>query len=165
MLEELPFALDESTRRGAQVLVDRGMGMAPYRADQKHLVEMLDDVLADDRLEILDFVGCPNRALSNRSAPGPAPWSPPAADVPVVVLTDLGIGGDLVDQGRASVGEWLQFAQSVRRSGHELLAFVPYEASRWPPSLAHAMTPIHWSERTTAAEVRHARRDAKRSRR
>jgi hypothetical protein len=82
----------------------------------------------------------------------------------VVVITDLGIGGPVLSDDRAPVTEWLAFARRVVASRHPLIAFVPYEARRWPPRLARTMTLLHWSERTTVGEVRRAIREAFRTR-
>jgi len=88
------------------------------------------------------------------------PWRAARPGTPLVVVTDLGISGPAVNADRADVGEWLRFAQLVRESGSELIALVPFEAGRWPPALARAMTMIHWSERTNVGAVRRARHES-----
>ena len=161
-LEYLPRQRVATLRRGAQVLVDLGAGMDPYRQDVERLVAQLDSILADDRLTVAGFAGTPLRGLDTPVGDR-LPWSPPPAGSPVVLVTDLGIGGPLVSEDRAHPAEWLVFASGVRRAGHPLIAFVPYEARRWPSPLARAITILHWSERTTVGAIRRAVRESTRA--
>ena len=77
-------------------------------------------------------------------------------------VTDLGIGGPMLDRERPRTADWLAFARCALEAGHVLVAFVPYEATRWPRRLLRVMTLVHWSERTTVGAVRRALRDARR---
>jgi hypothetical protein len=158
-IDRVPMLATFSVRRGADILVDLGAGLDPFRSDIDHILQQFDAVLADDRLRITFFSSCPPRSAATGPAPSIA-WSATRPRTPVVVLTDLGIGGPLVDLDRASSAEWLEFACTVRAAHRPLIAIVPYEAGRWPAVLARAMTIIHWSERTTAGEVRRAIREA-----
>jgi hypothetical protein len=153
---ELPRRLTPTLRRGVQLLVDRGPGMIPFSADQSAFIRDIDDVLSDDRLEVLYFAGCPSRGAGPGARSGWTDWSPPPPGTPVLALTDVGLGGSPLDADCSSPDEWLRFAHHVRDEGCALFALVPYEASRWPPALARAMTLLHWSERTTVGEVRRA---------
>lgn len=159
-LTTLPRLPAPTLRGGAQVLLDRGAGMDPFLSDQEALVRHLDDILSDDRLKVLFFVGCPSLGVSDRPRGKLNTWRAPPSTTVVLVVTDLGIGGPLLDEDRAGVSEWLRFAHRARAEGHALLGLVPYDARRWPPLLARAMVLLHWSERTTASEVRHAMRDS-----
>lgn len=147
-------------RRGVQLLLDVGPAMDPYAADQRGLVKALDDLLADDRLALWFFSRCPGRRVWSEPGSTPCAWRPPAHGAPVIVLSDLGIGGPLLDRERPGASEWLGFARRVREAGHALVGLVPYEATRWPRRLQLAMVLIHWSERTTVGTVRRALRDA-----
>jgi hypothetical protein len=157
---DLPRLLTTTLRRGVQLLVDRGPGIVPFSADQLMFVGAIDDVLSDDRLEVLHFAGCPSRGVG----PGPrsdwTEWTAPPSGTPVLAVTDIGLGGSPLDPDCSSPDEWLRFAHHVRDEGCALFALVPWEASRWPPALARAMTLLHWSERTTVGEVRRAVRRA-----
>ena len=160
-LRRIPRLPTLTLRRGVQVLVDIGPGLDPYRDDVAHLLQGLDDLLPDDRLAVEFFRGTPARELYSAGQEQTRQWSPPPAAAPVLLVTDLGIGGPPLAEDRASVAEWLAFARRVRVSGHALLALVPYEARRWPPPLTRAMTILHWSERTTVGGVRRARRESR----
>jgi hypothetical protein len=163
-LHRLPRLPAPTLRGGAQVLVDLSTAMDPFAEDQRQIVNALDDILTDERLHVLYFAGCPSRGVGTGARDGWAPWTPPPRGVPVVTLTDLGIGGPDLDEDRAAPAEWLRFAQRVRADGHVLIALVPYEASRWPAALAREMVLIHWSERTTVGAIRRTMRHAWRRR-
>jgi hypothetical protein len=156
----LPRKPSLTLRRGVQLLLDHGSGMDPFRQDRDRLVQSLDDILSDDRLEILDFIGCPSRGAGTGTRDEWKAWTAPAQGTPVVAVTDVGIGGAPLDEDRANTAEWLEFAHHVRAQGCVLIALVPYEARRWPPALTRGMTMIHWCERTTVGSVRRAVRDA-----
>ena len=161
-LEQLPRLARATMRRGVQVLLDRSVPMDPFQQDQRDLVEALDDILADDRLEVLCFAACPVRGVGSGARSTWRAWKPPPQGIPILAVTDLGIGGPMFDEDRPSPGEWLRFALRARIGGHRLISLVPYEATRWPPTLARVMSIIHWSERTTAGQVRRAICDARR---
>jgi hypothetical protein len=160
MLSSLPRLPSLTLRRGVELLIDRSAGIDPFRADIDGLVQSLDDILSDDRLEVARFAGCPSRGVGSGPRATWKPWTGTHPGTPVVVVTDLGIGGPAADRDRATTSEWLKFARRVRESGCELIALVPYEAGRWPPVLSRAMTVIHWSERTSVGSVRRARHEA-----
>ena len=153
-LTRLPRLPAPTLRGGAQLLLDVSAGMDPFLEDQQQILNALDDIFADDRLDVLYLAGCPDRGVGKGPRDGWAPWTPPPHGVPVVALTDLGIGGPVLDDDRAAPAEWLRFAQRVQVEGHALVALVPYEASRWPAALSREMVLIHWSERTTVGAVR-----------
>ena len=159
-LQRVPRLPTATVRAGAQLLLDIGSGMDLFLEDQQQIVDALDDILADDRLEVFYFAGCPGRGVGTGPRADWLPWTPPPRGVPVVVLTDLGIGGPVLDDDRAGPAEWLRFARHVRSEGHPLIALVPYEASRWPPALARDLVVVHWSERTTVGAVRRTIRHA-----
>jgi hypothetical protein len=161
-LQFLPRLPVPTLRRGVQVLLDVGQGMDPFAEDQRGLVRALDDVLADDRLEVLRFNGCPTRGVQGESESRYRAWRPPPNGVPLLAVTDLGIGGPMLDRERATASEWLAFAHRVREAGYDMVVLVPYEATRWPRRLQSTMKLIHWSERTTVGAVRRALRDGRR---
>lgn len=161
-IRELPRLTRQTTRWGCQVLKDRGPGMAPFREDVAQVVDALDDILPGDCLEAHDFVACPSRGLLRVSKTGFEPWQPPPQGMPILVISDLGIGGPMMDHTQGTIAEWVAFADNARAAGCRLVGLVPYEATRWPPRVARAMTLVHWSERTLAGHVRRAMRDAAR---
>ena len=140
-----------------------GSGDGPVPQDINYLIERLRAIAPSDLLTIEPFLGCPSRgddAVSSLRAG----WAPPPRGTPVIVVTDLGIGGPLHGRDRATQEEWLVFARSVRLAGHPLIGFIPYEPRRWPSRLARTMTLLHWSERTRIGSVKRAMREASRVR-
>lgn len=161
-IRTLPRRLAPTLRRGVQLLLDIGAGMLPFLEDQRSLTAALDDILSDDRLDVLYFAGCPSRGVGPGARDEWRAWRPPPLGTPVLAVTDLGIGGPRLDDDRAGVAEWLAFAQHAAAEGYRLLALVPHQATRWPAQLERVMTLIHWSERTTVAPVRRAVREGRR---
>jgi hypothetical protein len=161
-IERLPRLPRATMRRGVQVLLERSPSMDPFRQDQCDLVKALTDILTADRLEVLYFAASPFRGVGSGARSTWREWKPPPRGTPILAVTDLGIGGPMIEEDRPSPGEWLRFARRAEIAEHLLIALVPYEVVRWPPTLARAMPIIHWSERTTAGQIRRAIRDAER---
>jgi hypothetical protein len=155
-LKHLPRLPVPTLRRGIQLLVDVGEGMLPFARDRAELVEAIQHLVP--RTELKMFVGCPSRGSGSgaRSQKGWPRWRPPARGTPVVLLSDLGLGGPQLSLDRALSAEWLAFCARARRAGCPLVAFVPYERQRWPRPLARAMILVTWDRGTTAGQVRHA---------
>lgn len=157
-LAELPMLPLTTLRQGAQVLVDGWIGMAPFSADQQSMVQAISRMISRDRLELLRFAGCPTRGVGTGSRREWRRWQAPPRQTRVLVLSDLGIGGPLLDRDRANPSEWLEFAKQVRDAHCPIAALVPYKPARWPTELANSITLIHWSERLTAGAIRRALR-------
>ena len=150
-LGRMPSLPRPSLRRGAQVLVDLGAGMEPFRQDQDSFVAALRRVLGEERVEVLHFADCPSRDVG---APGTAEWTgyrPPSSGVPVVLLTDLGLG--FAARGARPL-EWRAFLDGIRAEGSPCIAFVPYPRARVPRLLRTAAVVVRWDRPTTIGWVR-----------
>ncbi|MEQ1909606.1 MAG: hypothetical protein ABMA15_12335 [Vicinamibacterales bacterium] len=158
-LSRVPRFRTTTLRRGALVLVDVGTGMDPYRIDVDQLLVWFDELVADGRLTVRYFVRTPAEGVFALDRQETTPWAAPAPGTPIMLISDLGIGGLTLGEDRATVADWLAFAEMAVRSSSPLLALVPYEARRWPTRLARAMTLLHWSERTSVGTVRRAKRE------
>jgi hypothetical protein len=149
----VPRLTRASVRLGLQLLIDVGEAMTPYRRDQEWLAEQILNVAGAPSVETLFFRGTPLRgAGSGPDFTWPA-FQPPHAGTPVLVLTDLGIGRPARVVDRAAPDEWLEFFDGVRAAGSSVVAFVPYELRRVPPSMTARCSVIPWDRRTTAASV------------
>ena len=152
-VEELPLLSSPTLTRGVQLLIDRSQAMMPFIRDQMRLHEEILAVVGPDRVEALRFVGCPTR----RAGAGPedtwSDYSPPLTGAPVLLLTDLGIGRPGFGYEYAGVNEWVEFAHLVKKAKSPLIAFVPYDESRWPSLLRSHMSIIQWDRNTTAITV------------
>ncbi|HEX7186218.1 MAG TPA: hypothetical protein VF756_30615 [Thermoanaerobaculia bacterium] len=142
---------------GIQVLVDRGDAMLPFAADQEQLVEQVGAVAGRDRLQVLDFEGCPSWGAGTDSQGEWEDyferWTPPAG-TPVLALTDLGIGAGAYGSRPVRPAEWRAFAERLRRAGCPLVAFVPYARERWPAGLDRSLRILPWDRGTSARTVR-----------
>jgi hypothetical protein len=153
-LPVLPRENAATMRRGVQFLVDGGLGMSPFRFDVEQLLQAIARLLPPERMRTFHYIGSPLRKCLADGADVLKTWAPPARGTPVMLVSDLGIGGPSLNDDRATVPEWLEFANAVRRAGCPLLALVPYGPDRWPRVLARAVRIIHWDHRTSAAAVR-----------
>jgi hypothetical protein len=151
---ELPLHKSWGSRRGLQLLVDDGPGMAPFRADVERLWGRLSALLPADRLSRLAFQGCPTRGCRAPRRKGSRPWLPP--DGAVLVVTDFGIAAAEPPAGPCRPAEWLAFCALAESGGVQLRSLVPYPAHRWPAALVGRLHPVPWDRGTTAAMVRRA---------
>lgn len=153
-LRELPLQRSWSSRRGLQLLIDDGPGMAPFRADVERLWARLGELLPADRLTRLAFQGCPTRGCRVPRRKGSRPWVPP--DSAVLVVTDLGIAAAEPSSGPCRPAEWLAFCAMAEAAGVQLRSLIPYPAHRWPVALVGRLHPVAWDRSTSAATVRRA---------
>jgi hypothetical protein len=110
--------------------------------------------VASDQLRLLYFTGCPSRDCAAPGDEDMHPWQAPPPGTPLLLFSDLGIGRPPGTTDRASVEEWVDFADRARTAGCTLIALVPYGPRRWPRRLTRVMQIVHWDPRTTAAVVR-----------
>ena len=89
-------------------------------------------------------------------------WESPGRGVPLLVVSDFGVGTPLEDEGFADPAEWLAFARRVAEAGGSTVAVTPFAPRRWPAALTRPMTFVHWSERTTARQAARALRESAR---
>lgn len=151
----LPRRRAWGVRRGLQVLVDRGAGMAPFTADIEQLLSQLLELVPRDRVQPSRFVGSPLRGVKVPRKPQ-ASWRPPERDTALLVISDLGLCNSDESFGSAGNAEWLEFASAARRAGLQLRTLVPYAPARWPAALSGPLCCVHWDRRTTAGSVRRA---------
>lgn len=159
-IKEVPRKMRRSLRLGMQILIDVGMGMQPFHADQDSIIEALGALLPEEDLRILMFSNCPSRGCQGAPAWQDAHWTP-VAGVPVVLITDLGIGAIGLDSAAAGLSEWSTFLDEAERANCPVVAFVPYGRDRWPKTLADRMRIVTWDRTTTADDVRRARRSCR----
>lgn len=153
ILRELPRHSSPTLRRGLQLLIDKSQAMTPFARDQNSLQKEIVQLAGLDRVEIMRFAASPLRGAGNARKPWPE-YRPPLPGTPVVLVTDLGICQPMFADDWASPAEWLSFCQLAHQAGCPLIAFVPYQPSRWPPELTQAMTIIQWDRKTNAGTVR-----------
>ncbi|MGZ6613101.1 MAG: hypothetical protein ACXVFQ_01550 [Solirubrobacteraceae bacterium] len=162
VLRRVPRRTIPTLRRGAQVLVDLAPALMPYRDDVEDALGGISGLLTADRLDVVPFIGCPTRGVASGVRDAWSVWRPPPRGTPVLVLSDLGIGGAALDPDRASTGEWRAFAAIAARAGTPVVALVPFGKQRWPLELTRGMTVVEWDVYTGVASIRRAIRTSRR---
>ena len=141
----IPREPTPTLRFGAQVLVDVGDALLPYRHDQRQVVQALRRLLGSQFFEAWQFQGTPARGVQPLgSRQEPQPYRPPPTGTPVLVLGDLGMAPPHFTLPAVTLGEWRQFAAMVRDSGRRLVACVPYGPARWPAALHGLVELRYW---------------------
>ena len=148
---EIPRQRAQTLFRGAHVLVDIGEPMEPFAADQEQLVTVIRRVVGEDLVDVRSF----RRTPANGCGSGPlwtwSPYQPPRTVLPLVLLTDLGIGGSTVSTDRASEQEWLRFFSTVPEE-LPIIVLNPYPPRRWPAALTDRAVILQW-DRVTSPRV------------
>ena len=150
-----------TTRRGVQLLIDRGAAMAPLAADREQVRAGLVRLLGADRVDTLYFAGCPTRGVGPGARRSWQPdWKAPARGMPVIVIGTLGLVGSVLDDDAASAAEWVGLAEQARAGGNPEIVLSPFGPERWPAELVRAFVWVPWSERLSAAQLNRIRSDA-----
>jgi hypothetical protein len=145
-----------TTRNGLQLLIDRSESMTFFARDAIWVEQQIVHVVGADRVQSLRFAELPQRGIG-RSGEEWRAYRPPIAGVPILVLTDLGIGGTSVALAAA---EWAAFAKMVKAAGCPVVALVPYPPQRWPEAAVRTMTIAQWERSLDARRARMAMRQA-----
>jgi hypothetical protein len=153
----VPLRHVPTLRFGVQILVDGGDGMAPFAADQDHVVRQVRDLVGAERTEVRYFANAPLRGVGYGPVWTWTDYRPPAPGTPVLVLSDIGLGGWWLDPARAERSEWEEFARVIVGHGCELIALVPYPAARWPAWLTRRFAVATWDRRLTAGRAQRTR--------
>jgi hypothetical protein len=154
---QLPVLPRPSLFRGVQLLVDVGTAMVPFRRDVAVLADLVTVVVGRASVDRQYFADSPLNGIG----PG-ARWTwyeryvPPAPGTPVLVVSDLGIGGPLGNTARSTPEEWAALVDVLGRRGSPLVALVPYPRSRWPGELVGRLPIVAWDRRTSLTHVRRA---------
>ena len=78
---------------------------------------------------------------------------------PVLVLTDLGLGGPQVQPMRASAAEWCRYAVGVARAESPVIALVPYSVDPAHRMVSRRIAVVPW-DRASVSTAQRARRRA-----
>ena len=150
----LPRVPAPTLRHGVQLLLDRGPALTPFLRDQEWLADQVRKVAGTERVEMLDFFGCPTRRGPFEDESQEPAYAPPAMGTVILAMTDLGIGRPPGWEDRATEAEWLAFAGLVRKAACPLVALVPYDSERWPTALASRIMILTFDRVTAVATVR-----------
>ncbi|GLF97922.1 hypothetical protein [Streptomyces yaizuensis] len=167
-LVSVPRRARLTARRGVQLLLDHGPGMAPFQDDRDWLRELVASVAGRDRVEVLRFRGTPARGVVRDDPLTREPYRPPQPGTPVVLFSDLGrLRPPFTGRTAARPGEWERFTDSVTHSGCPVVCLTPYPDTDYPAALRRtvALVPLDRSlslghAREITARVRRARERA-----
>ena len=134
--------------------------MSPLAFDCEQVRSALTRLLGATNIETAYFAGCPPRDPRIGAHDELEPWRSPAAGVPIVLISDMGLSGSTLHEEWASPSEWLQFAERARATDNPVIVLCPYGSDRWPDLLVRRFTWVPWSERLSAAQLSRIRRDA-----
>jgi|GEM_PF-4781494 len=145
--DPLPVLTESTTRRGVQLLVDRGARMTGFTNDRRMLERTFDRVFGRERVEMLRFAELPTLA----GADAVDTWKPyrqPAPLVPIVVVTVL---------GPATARRWSALVERWAKQARKVTFITPHGVERASASLVARAQFVHWEHSTTARSARRAR--------
>lgn len=142
-----------STRVGAQLLVDIGESMSPFRADRSWLIKELSDVVGRDHIDVQRFAVCPLRAVGTGPRSTWRAYRPPPVRSPVLAFTDAG----MFARGTTSAADdWASFGTMVNRAGCGLVLVTPLAPSSVPCELRERAAVLSFDRTLTMGVVRDA---------
>ncbi len=151
----LPRRPTATLRHGVQLLLDVSSAMEPFAQDMLEIARVVEQVVGGPRTQRLRVRASPLRAVTTR-AQREEPWRAPVRGTPVLIVSDLGIGGDPLERTGPTSADWHVLAKRARASGCPVVALVPFGAAHWDGALMQLIMHIHWDHRVTAGVVRRA---------
>jgi len=148
----IPRRLQWSLALGMQLLLDVGPAMEPFMTDLLQLSMLFRECVGPDHVQEARFIDCPGRGILKGITM--EAYQPPDAGVPVVVVSDIGIGGPAMHVNRSRTDEWLDLARLLGARGSALLVLVPYPEEQFPGELHGGPVLVEWDRSTTAGTVR-----------
>ncbi|MCP4340058.1 MAG: hypothetical protein GY799_14500 [Desulfobulbaceae bacterium] len=141
-----------STSLGLQLLIDKGPGMAPFVTDQIAIARQFNECVGGERLEKCRFCNSPLRGLS--IAGSLVEYRPPQPGVPVVAVSDLGLGAPDTHINSSRPDEWLALARLLAARDSALAVLVPWPRERIPSRLRRSLAIVEWDRLTSATRAR-----------
>lgn len=151
LLERLPRRAIPTLKYGVQLLLDRSESMLPYAEDLRDLDAQLKKLVGGSRFTSSSFKGTPLTAPRYRKVRQRPKLR---SNLPILLVTDFGIGASLLSRDRARLGEWLEFAQHAARKNCPVVALIPHKPGCWPDFARANYLCIHWDRSTSAGDLR-----------
>jgi hypothetical protein len=153
VLRIIPRERDRSLLRGVQVLADTSTRFEPFARDVRELTHELRSIVGARQTEVLAFCDAPLRGVMLDGIGEPVPYRAPRSGVPVLAITDLGLGGRRRWLDRGLEDEWLALARRLASRGCRLVVLVPFPPERWPRRLARRALLVAWDRTTVPSSV------------
>lgn len=151
-VHRIPRLPEATVSLGAQLLMDGGETMAPFREDLDDLAAAMERVVGRELCQRFEFQSDPGASLRWTTQGERRRWTPQRGR-PVVLLTDLDIGTPAGSRDRASTVAWRRFTRRCAQAGAPPVAFTPLAPERWPRQLARLLRIVHWDRRTGVGDV------------
>ncbi|MEW8411370.1 MAG: hypothetical protein AB2728_21110 [Candidatus Thiodiazotropha sp.] len=151
LVKQLPRQPLPTLKYGVQLLLDRSQSMLPYAQDLVTLETNLKKLAGSSRFMRHNFKGAP------RTTPGDGKLRHPPKiinNVPILLVTDFGIGAPLLSRDRAGPGEWLAFAKLAGKKNCPVVALIPHKLRYWPEMARMNFLCIHWDRTTSTGDLR-----------
>jgi len=145
---DIPRQRVRTLSRGAHLLVDVGEPMEPFAADQDRLVGDILRIVGKDLVDVLSFRRTPAFGCGSGPLWTWKPYQVPRTVLPLVVISDLGVGGPPASADRANEGEWKAFLDALPAQ-LPVVVLNPYPPRRWPRALRRRAAILQWDRVTS----------------
>jgi hypothetical protein len=145
---DIPRQNIRTLSRGAHLLVDIGESMEPFAADQERLVGDIKRIVGHDLVDVLSFRRTPAHGCGSGPLWTWKPYQRPRVLLPLVAISDLGLGGPPVSVDRGSEADWAAFFDSLPAQ-LPVVILNPYPSRRWPAALRRRVVILQWDRVTS----------------
>jgi hypothetical protein len=152
-VRDLPRNASLTLRFGVEVLIDQGAGIELFGHDVRDLLTEINRVVGSDRVAVSRFAYAPLRGAGAGPRRFWRPYRPGSPRVRVLVVSDFGMGGSMLDYRQSGVDEWTAFARVLHRHGSGAVALTPYPRRLWPRWLPALMPVLPWDRKVTVGQV------------
>ncbi|MEU6773754.1 hypothetical protein [Streptomyces sp. NPDC046759] len=156
-LTAIPRLPLSTLRYGVQILADTSGAMEPFARDVEDVVAHVRALAGIANTEVLRFSDAPVRGAGPGSRATWQPYRPPRPGMRVLILSDLGAGGPLLNPWRGTEQEWRTTIHTIRQRGSEPVALVPLPEQHWPRWASGLLPMLTWDRGTTVGKALGAR--------
>jgi hypothetical protein len=118
--------------------------MQPFRRDQEEIARKIAGTVGREKVAVQYFAYSPLRGAGLGPGWTWQPYQPPSRRTPILLLSDLGIGGPAADFRKSTYAEWSEFTRIAAENDSDVVAFIVYPRDRWPTWLTALMRPVAW---------------------
>ncbi|SDM35464.1 hypothetical protein SAMN04487981_101247 [Streptomyces sp. cf386] len=137
-------------RHGVQILADTSGAMEPFARDVEDVIGHIRALAGVAGTQVLRFADVPVRGAGPGSrATWQRPYRPPRPGARVLILSDLGAGGPVLNPWRATEQEWRATIDTIRQRGCAPVALVPLPQRYWPRWARGLLPMLSWDRGTT----------------
>lgn len=158
-LDRLPWRQQSTLERGVQVYLDRSDSMQPFWHDEKELINRLQRLLGSRNVQVRWLEIDPWASTESQLKWHSPPPSQFPIEIPLLIVSDFGIGERLFCEGVMGLEPWLSFLDLAKSHNCPVIALVPAPESFWPNKLKQLIpNAFVWDHDTSIQSVRRWRR-------